>query len=172
MRRTAILRFLVLLCFAFAENAPGQLPQVGQDTIFLRQGDRLVGKLTGTDGQSIRLRRLLPPLRGASPDAAPIFASVTVLRSHVDRVQFSSEAQRATLAWHSKILRRKNRPRLRRSAALQPRSCQCARGSRSLQNHRNGDMEPSRGNARQAGSIACNGCRRALCRRRSSRRRR
>jgi hypothetical protein len=98
MRRAAILRFLLLLCFAFAENAPGQLPHVGRDTIFLRQGDRLVGQLTGTDGQSIRLRRLLPPLPGASPDAAPIFASVTVLRSHVDRVEFSSdEAQERKL---------------------------------------------------------------------------
>jgi hypothetical protein len=98
MRRTAILRFLVVLCFAFAENAPSQLPHVGQDTIFLRQGDRLVGKLMGTDGQSIRLRRLLPPLAGASADAAPIFASVTVLRSHVDRVEFSSdEAQERML---------------------------------------------------------------------------
>ena len=94
MRSIAILRFLVLLCFAFADNAPGQLPQVGQDTIFLRQGDRLVGKLTGLDGQSIRMRRLLPPLPGASVDAAPIFASVTVLRSHVDRVEFSSHRHR------------------------------------------------------------------------------
>ena len=41
MRSIAILRFLVLLCFAFADNAPGQIPQVGQDAIFLRQGDRL-----------------------------------------------------------------------------------------------------------------------------------
>jgi hypothetical protein len=90
MRSIAIFRFLVLLCFAFADNAPGQIPQVGQDAIFLRQGDRLVGKLTGLDGQSIRLRRLLPPLPGASPDAAPIFASVTVLRS-------SDEAQERKL---------------------------------------------------------------------------
>lgn len=98
MRSIAVLHFLVLLCFAFADNAPGQLPQVGKDTIFLRQGDRLVGKLTGLDGQSIRLRRLLPPLPGASADAAPIFASVTVLRSHVDRVEFSSnEAQERML---------------------------------------------------------------------------
>jgi hypothetical protein len=43
------------------------------------------------DEQGIRLRRLLPPLAGASTDSAPVFASVTVLRSHVDRVEFSSD---------------------------------------------------------------------------------
>ena len=64
MKGIALLHFVVLLCFAFADNAPGQLPRVGQDTIFLRQGDRLVGKLTGIDDRSIRLRRLLPPLPG------------------------------------------------------------------------------------------------------------
>jgi hypothetical protein len=82
----------------FAGSAYGQLPQVGRDTIFLRQGDRLVGKLTGIDELSIRLQRLLPPLAGASIDAAPIFASVAVLRAHVDRVEFSSdEAQERLL---------------------------------------------------------------------------
>ena len=109
MRSLAIFHFLGLLGFAFASDARGQIPPVGQDTIFLRQGDSLVGKLTGVDGQSIRLRRLLPPLPGASTDATPIFASVTVLRSHVDRVEFSSdEAQNrmlknATAANASKI---------------------------------------------------------------------
>jgi hypothetical protein len=93
-----ILHSLVLLCFVFVDKAPGQFPRVGQDTIFLRQGDRLVGKLTGIDERSIRLRRLLPPLPGASADAAPVFASVVVLRSHVDRVEFSSaEAQERIL---------------------------------------------------------------------------
>ena len=91
--RGAIFLFLALLVFLTAGNACGQLPQVGQDTIFLRQGDRLVGKLTGVDAQSIRLRRLLPPLPGASPDAAPVFALVTVLRSHVDHVEFSSDEE-------------------------------------------------------------------------------
>jgi tetratricopeptide (TPR) repeat protein len=96
--RGAIFHFLSLLGFLVAGDACGQFPQVGQDTIFLRQGDRLVGKLTGVDEQSIRLRRLLPPLPGASADVAPVFASVTVLRSHVDRVEFSSgEAQERVL---------------------------------------------------------------------------
>ena len=94
MRSVAILPFLGLIGFAFAGHARAQIPQVGQDTIFLRQGDSLVGKLTGVDGQSIRLLRRLPPLPGASPDAAPIFASITVSRSHVDRVEFSSDETR------------------------------------------------------------------------------
>ncbi|HEY5706389.1 MAG TPA: hypothetical protein VIS96_12520 [Terrimicrobiaceae bacterium] len=87
----AIVILTALLCLVSANHATGQLPQVRQDTIFLRQGDRLLGKLTGIDGQSIRLRRQLLPLPGAAADAAPIFASVTVLRSHVDRVEFSSD---------------------------------------------------------------------------------
>ena len=90
MRRAWVQRFLFSLCLIFAGGAGGQIPQVGRDTIFLRQGERIVGKLTGIDDQGIRLRRLLPPLGGASIDSAPIFASITVLRSHVDRVEFSS----------------------------------------------------------------------------------
>ena len=98
MKGVALLHFVALLCFALANNAPCQLPRVGQDTIFLRQGDRLVGKLTGIDDRSIRLRRLLPPLPDASADAAPVFASLMVLRSHVDRIEFSSdEAQERML---------------------------------------------------------------------------
>ncbi|HEY5769601.1 MAG TPA: hypothetical protein VIS71_07135 [Terrimicrobium sp.] len=98
MRNIAAFRFLMLLCFWVADNASGQLPRVGQDTIFLRQGDRLVGELTGIDERSIRLRRLLPPLPGASTDGAPILASITVLRSDLDRVEFSSgEAQERML---------------------------------------------------------------------------
>jgi hypothetical protein len=88
--RGTLLHFLALLGVLISASAFGQLPQVGQDTIFLRQGERLVGKLTGIDGQTITLRRLLPPVPGTSADAAPVFASVTVLRSHVDRVEFSS----------------------------------------------------------------------------------
>ena len=95
MRR--VQRFLFSLCLVFAGGACGQIPQVGRDTIFLRQGDRLVGKLTGIDEQGIRLRRLLPPLAGASTDSAPIFASITVLRSHVDRVEFSSNEAQARM---------------------------------------------------------------------------
>ncbi|MGA7879824.1 MAG: hypothetical protein WCD63_03045 [Terrimicrobiaceae bacterium] len=94
MRRVPVQRFLFSLCLVLAGGASGQIPQVGRDTIFLRQGDRMVGKLTGIDEQGIRLRRLLPPLAGASTDSVPIFASITVLRSDVDRVEFSSnEAQ-------------------------------------------------------------------------------
>jgi hypothetical protein len=98
MKSVAVLRFALPLCLVFAGGASGQLPQIGRDTIFLRQGDRLVGKLTGIDDLSIRLQRLLPPLADASTDAAPIFASITVLRAHVDRVEFSSdEAQERLL---------------------------------------------------------------------------
>jgi hypothetical protein len=97
MRSVAVLHFTFSLCLIFTGSAHGQLPQLGRDTIFLRQGDRLVGKLTGIDELNIRLQRLLPPLAGASIDAAPVFASITVLRAHVDRVEFSSDAAQERL---------------------------------------------------------------------------
>jgi hypothetical protein len=98
MRIIAIIPILISLGHLLAATASDQIPPVEQDTIFLRQGDRLVGKLTGIDEQSIRLRRLLPAHNAAPPDAAPVYASVSILRSHVDRVEFSpDERQRLML---------------------------------------------------------------------------
>jgi hypothetical protein len=98
MRIMAIISILISLADFLAASASDQIPPVEQDTIFLRQGDRLVGKLTGIDEQSIRLRRLLPAFNATPPDAAPVYASVSILRSHVDRVEFSlDERQRLLL---------------------------------------------------------------------------
>ena len=55
MRRAWVQRFLFSLCLVFAGGAGGQIPQVGRDTIFLRQGDRLVGKLTGIDDLCVHM---------------------------------------------------------------------------------------------------------------------
>jgi hypothetical protein len=97
MKSIEVFRLLCLVCSGLA-GASDELPPVEQDTVFLRQGDRLIGKLAGIDEQSIRLRRLLPPLPGASADAEPVFASVAISRSHVDRVEFSrNEAQQLML---------------------------------------------------------------------------
>jgi hypothetical protein len=84
----------IVLLLVVAGVVRAQNPRNGQDTIFLRHGEKLVGKITGFDGQTIRLQRFLPPLPGAPADSAPIFASVTVLCAHVNHVEFSSDAAR------------------------------------------------------------------------------
>lgn len=91
MNRLALLSGLYMLALFFAVNVRSQDPQSGQDTIFLRQGEAIAGKIAGFDGRTIRLRRFLPHLQGASADAPPVFASVTVATSHIERVEFSSD---------------------------------------------------------------------------------
>jgi hypothetical protein len=90
MRSLTVFCLFQALPLFFTAGASDPYPQVAQDTVFLRQGDKLVGKLIGIDERSIRVQRLLPPLAGASTDAAPIFASVAVLRSDIDHIEFSS----------------------------------------------------------------------------------
>ena len=91
MNLGAPLRSLLALALLVATHLRAQDPQSGQDTIFLRQGEAIAGRVTGFDGRGIRLQRFLPPLQGAPANAAPVFASVTVPVSHVDRVEFSSD---------------------------------------------------------------------------------
>ena len=81
---------LLILALVVASSIQGQDLQDGQDTIFLRQGEALAGRIVGFDGRTIRLQRFLPPLSGVLPNAAPVSASVTISISHVDRVEFSS----------------------------------------------------------------------------------
>jgi len=85
---------IVVLALAVAGIVHGQDPRNGQDTIFLRHGERIAGKIAGFDGQTIRMQRFLPPLPDAPTDAAPVFASVTIQCSRVERVEFSSDEAR------------------------------------------------------------------------------
>ena len=89
-RQTRLYCLSGLLLFS-AANVRSQDPQSGQDTIFLRQGEAIAGKIVGFDGRTIRLRRFLPHLQGTSVDAPPVLASVAVSLSHVERVEFSSD---------------------------------------------------------------------------------
>ena len=90
MKRQARLSCLFVSALFFATSMRGQDPQSGKDTIFLRHGEAIAGKIAGFDGRIIRLQRFLPPLQGARADVAPVFASVTVPISHVERVEFCS----------------------------------------------------------------------------------
>ena len=94
MNSAASLNRLLILSLAVAGLGNGQEPRNRQDTIFLRQGEAVAGKIEGFDGRTIRLQRFLPPLPGVPPDAAPVFASVAVPISHVERVEFSFDELR------------------------------------------------------------------------------
>jgi hypothetical protein len=91
MKRQARLSCLSVLVFFSAANLRSQDPQSEQDTIFLRQGEAMAGKIDGFDGRAIRLRRFLPPPQGAPAGAPPVLASVAVSVSHIERVEFSSD---------------------------------------------------------------------------------
>jgi tetratricopeptide (TPR) repeat protein len=87
--KAAAPRLLLAFALVLAANTRSQDPQSGQDTIFLRQGEAIAGRIAGFDGRTIRLQRFLPPLPGAPADA-PVFASVTLQVSHIERIEFSS----------------------------------------------------------------------------------
>ncbi len=78
----------LILALSVAGITHGQDPQNGQDTIFLKQGEAIAGRIAGFDGRTIRLQRFLQPLPGRPLDTEPVSASVTVPVSHVERVEF------------------------------------------------------------------------------------
>ena len=91
MKRQRHFSYLFALAFSFAANVRSQDPQSEHDTVFLRQGEAIAGKIAEFDGRIIRLKRFLPPLQGAPADAPPVFASVTLPISRVERVEFSAD---------------------------------------------------------------------------------
>ena len=58
-----------------------------QDVLFMKNGDRRSGRLTGLDDQQFRFQVPLPP----PPGAAPVFASVSIRRGDVDRIEFGAD---------------------------------------------------------------------------------
>ena len=89
--KSSALWFLVLI--ALSVSASAQVSQ-GLDTLFIVNGERSVGKLTGLDGESFRLQRPLPPPPGAPAGAAPMFATVTVPRANVVHIEFAPDDAR------------------------------------------------------------------------------
>ncbi len=78
----------LILALTVAGITHGQDPHNGQDTIFLKQGEAIAGRIAGFDGRTIRLQRFLQPLPGRPLDTEPVSASVTVPVSNVERVEF------------------------------------------------------------------------------------
>lgn len=62
-----------------------------QDVLFMKNGDRRSGHLTGLDDLMFRFQVPLPPPPGAAPASAPLSASVAVPRRDVDRIEFAPD---------------------------------------------------------------------------------
>ncbi len=75
------------------------LPSLAQtppalDTIFLLRGEKMAAKVVGIEGPNIRVQRALPPLPGAPASATPVFATVSIARAEVDRIEFAPDEAR------------------------------------------------------------------------------
>lgn len=88
MRRflLAAVKMMLLLSGACAISA-------SEDILFLNRGEKVVGYVTGIDSERIRVRKWLPPLPDAPPDAQPVFALVGLQREDVDRVEFGRDEE-------------------------------------------------------------------------------
>ncbi len=62
-----------------------------QDVLFLKNGDKRVGRLSGLDNLLFRLQVPLPPPPGTPAGAPQVFASVSVPRADVDYVEFAPD---------------------------------------------------------------------------------
>jgi hypothetical protein len=94
MNNVFALRYWLSLALSVVGITHGQDARNGQDTIFLRQGEAIAGRIGGFDGRTIRLRRFLQPLSGTASQSEPVCVSVTVQVSHVERVEFCSDEAR------------------------------------------------------------------------------
>lgn len=94
--RTPLASFLSLslsLLLLFATPCLAQT-QPTLDTIFLLRGDKMAAKVVAIEGPNIRVQRALPPLPGAPATAAPVFATVSIARAEVDRIEFAPDEAR------------------------------------------------------------------------------
>jgi hypothetical protein len=94
MNNISGLRNWLILLLSVVGITHGQEARNGQDTIFLRQGEAIAGRIAGFDGRTIRLLRFLQPLSGTASESEPVCVSVTVQVSHVERVEFCSDEAR------------------------------------------------------------------------------
>ena len=62
-----------------------------QDVLFMKNGDKRSGHLTGLDDLLFRFQVPLPPPPGAAPGGAPVFASVSIPRGDVIRIEFAPD---------------------------------------------------------------------------------
>ncbi len=64
---------------------------LADDVIFTKLGDRRSGRIAGFDGTTLRLQVPLPPPPGSPPGATPMFASVSIARADIDRIEFAPD---------------------------------------------------------------------------------
>lgn len=91
MNTPRTLFLLATLCVGASVNAQ---TRNSLDTIFLVRGDKMAARVVAVDGTAIRVQRPLPPPPGASATAAPLFATVTIARAEVDRIEFAPDEER------------------------------------------------------------------------------
>ena len=90
LRQSAAAVFFLLL---FAGAAVAQSPSA-LDTIFLLRGEKVVAHAISLDPAGIRVQKPLPPPPGAPATAAAVFATVTIPRAEVDRIEFAQDEAR------------------------------------------------------------------------------
>ncbi|MFA7344285.1 MAG: hypothetical protein WC003_08285 [Terrimicrobiaceae bacterium] len=62
-----------------------------QDVLFMKNGENRPGHLAGVDDLQFRLQVQLPPPPGTPHGAAPVFASVSIPRADVVRIEFAPD---------------------------------------------------------------------------------
>lgn len=62
-----------------------------QDVVFMTSGEKRPGRVVGTDGTLLRLEVPLPTAPGAVASAAPMFASVSLPKADVARIEFAAD---------------------------------------------------------------------------------
>jgi tetratricopeptide (TPR) repeat protein len=81
--------FWLLAAACIAQTPPSPL-----DTIFLLRGEKVVAHVISLDSVGIRVQKPLPPPPGAPATATPVFATVTIARADVDRIEFAPDEVR------------------------------------------------------------------------------
>ena len=69
-------------------------PLHGQDVIFMRNGEKRAGQITGLDGNSFRLSVLLPPRPGTPANSPAASASVAIPKADVSHIEFFPDPAR------------------------------------------------------------------------------
>lgn len=85
---SVILAEVGLCATVFAQTPPAL------DTIFLLRGEKMAAKVVSLEGPNLRVQKPLPPPPGAPATATPVFATVTIARAEVDRIEFAPDEAR------------------------------------------------------------------------------
>lgn len=64
------------------------------DTIFTANNEKIQGKVIGLDAQNYKIQKPLPPAPNAPAGAPPMFATVTIPRTNVVRIEFAPDEAR------------------------------------------------------------------------------